>query len=166
MVEQVMLLSGKFNAGDFFPSLERLDLQGVAGEMKKVHRWFDDFLTEILEERRMGGDGGQHDDLLSTLLFSQDGADDENEKLNDTEIKALLLNMFTAGTDTSASTVEWAMAELIRHPKMLAQAQLELDSVVGRDRLVSDLDLPQLGYLQAVVKETFRLHPPTPLSLP
>lgn len=75
-------------------------------------------------------------------------------------------NMFTAGTDTSASTVEWAMAELIRHPKMLAQAQLELDSVVGRDRLVSDLDLPQLGYLQAVVKETFRLHPPTPLSLP
>lgn len=95
MVEQVMLLSGKFNAGDFFPSLERLDLQGVAGEMKKVHRWFDDFLTEILEERRMGGDGGQHDDLLSTLLFSQDGADDENEKLNDTEIKALLLVLFS-----------------------------------------------------------------------
>lgn len=74
--------------------------------------------------------------------------------------------MFTAGTDTSSSTVEWAIAELIRHPKILAQVQEELDRVVGRDRLVSDLDLPQLTYLQAVVKETFRLHPSTPLSLP
>lgn len=74
--------------------------------------------------------------------------------------------MFTAGTDTSSSTVEWALAEIIRHPNILAQVQEELDRVVGRDRLVSELDLAQLTYLQAVVKETFRLHPSTPLSLP
>lgn len=74
--------------------------------------------------------------------------------------------MFTAGTDTSSSTVEWAIAEIIRHPKILAQLKQELDSVVGRDRLVSELDLAQLTYLQAVVKEVFRLHPSTPLSLP
>lgn len=74
--------------------------------------------------------------------------------------------MFTAGTDTSSSTVEWAIAELIRHPKILAQVQEELDRVVGRERLVSEPDLTQLSYLQAVVKETFRLHPSTPLSLP
>ena len=74
--------------------------------------------------------------------------------------------MFTAGTDTSSSTVEWAIAELIRHPKILAQVKEELDRVVGRDSLVSELDLAQLSYLQAVVKETFRLHPSTPLSLP
>lgn len=74
--------------------------------------------------------------------------------------------MFTAGTDTSSSTTEWAIAELIRHPGILGQVQQELDAVVGRDRLVSELDLPNLPYLQAVVKETFRLHPSTPLSLP
>ncbi|MBA0621270.1 hypothetical protein Godav_006914 [Gossypium davidsonii] len=74
--------------------------------------------------------------------------------------------MFTAGTDTSSSTVEWAMAELIRHPNIMAEVRKELDSVVGRDRLVSDLDLPNLTYFQAVIKETFRLHPSTPLSLP
>ncbi|CAN1795864.1 Flavonoid 3'-monooxygenase [Linum perenne] len=77
-----------------------------------------------------------------------------------------LHNMFTAGTDTSSSTVEWAIAELIRSPKIMAQLQSELDSVVGRDRLVTELDLPKLPYLQAVIKETFRLHPSTPLSLP
>jgi flavonoid 3'-monooxygenase len=74
--------------------------------------------------------------------------------------------MFTAGTDTTSSTVEWAIAELIRHPKILAQVRQELDSVVGQERLVSELDVAQLTYLQAVVKETFRLHPSTPLSLP
>lgn len=74
--------------------------------------------------------------------------------------------MFTAGTDTTSSTVEWAIAELIRHPNILARVQQELDEVVGRDRLVTELDLDQLTYLQAVVKETFRLHPSTPLSLP
>lgn len=78
----------------------------------------------------------------------------------------MLQNMFAAGTDTTTSTVEWGIAELIRHPKILAQVQQELDSVVGRDRLVSELDLPRLTYFQAVIKETFRLHPPTPLSLP
>lgn len=75
-------------------------------------------------------------------------------------------NLFTAGTDTSSSTVEWAIAELIRHPNILAQAQQEIDKVVGQNRLVTEADLTHLTFLQAIVKETFRLHPSTPLSLP
>lgn len=75
-------------------------------------------------------------------------------------------DLFTAGTDTSSSTTEWAIAEILRNPKILAQAQMELDSVVGPNRLVTESDLTQLPYLQAIIKETFRLHPSTPLSLP
>jgi len=75
-------------------------------------------------------------------------------------------NLFTAGTDTTSSTVEWALAELIRHKDVLAQAQRELDDVVGKDRLVTESDLPRLTFLAAIIKETFRLHPSTPLSLP
>lgn len=74
--------------------------------------------------------------------------------------------MFVAGTDTPSSTVEWAIAELIKNPSIMVQLQQELTTVVGSDRLVTELDLPHLPYLQAVVKETLRLHPPTPLSLP
>nr|AHZ31753.1 flavonoid 3'-hydroxylase [Viola x wittrockiana] len=164
MVVEVMVLSGVFNIGDFVPSLEWLDLQGVARKMKNLHRRFDEFLTKILEEHRKNGGGDRKQtDLLSMLISSKES---DGEKLTDTEIKALLLNMFTAGTDTSSSTVEWAVAELLRNPKILAHLKRELDSVVGRDRLVTELDLPQLTYLQAVIKETFRLHPSTPLSLP
>ncbi|KAE8707440.1 Flavonoid 3'-monooxygenase [Hibiscus syriacus] len=169
MVVELMNLAGVFNIGDFIPTLEWLDLQGVQGKMKKLHKRFDRFLSTILEEHKIkaGGNGGKekHTDLLTTLISLED-TDVEGGKLTDIEIKALLLNMFTAGTDTSSSTVEWAMAELIRHPSIMARARKELDSVVGRDRLVSDSHLSSLTYFQAVIKETFRLHPSTPLSLP
>ncbi|KAI7736089.1 hypothetical protein M8C21_023706 [Ambrosia artemisiifolia] len=167
MVVEMMVLAGEFNIGDFIPALDWLDLQGIAKKMKKLHARFDSFLNTILEEHKSGNGGGSgHVDLLSTLIALKEDADGEGGKLSDIEIKALLLNLFVAGTDTSSSTVEWAVAELIRHPRLLKQAQEEMDKVVGRDRLVTESDLGQLTFLQAFVKENFRLHPSTPLSLP
>ena len=75
-------------------------------------------------------------------------------------------NLFVAGTETTSSIVEWAVTELIRHPEILKQAQEELDAVVGRGRLFLESDLPRLTFFNAVIKETFRLHQSTPLSLP
>ncbi|KAL7114958.1 hypothetical protein ACP275_04G153900 [Erythranthe tilingii] len=168
MVVELMVLAGEFNIGEFIPPLERFDLQGLIAKMKKLHARFDAFLTAILEEHKIkGSDGtaGEHVDLLSMLISLKD-IDGEGGRLSDVEIKALLLNLFAAGTDTTSSTVEWALAELIRNPKIMAQAQQELDSTVGTDRLVVESDLPQLTYLQAIIKENFRLHPSTPLSVP
>ncbi|TVU41540.1 hypothetical protein EJB05_15068, partial [Eragrostis curvula] len=62
--------------------------------------------------------------------------------------------------------VEWAMSELLRNPDVLAKATAELDSVVGRGRLVTEADVPSLPYLDAVVKEVMRLHPAAPLLVP
>ncbi|KAK9118907.1 hypothetical protein Scep_017000 [Stephania cephalantha] len=155
----------EFHIGDFIPWLEWLDLQGLVAKLKKVHRRFDDFLNKIIEEHQSGCGTESHKDLLSMLIgLKRDGnGDGEGDSLDDIEIKALLLD---PGTDTSSSTIEWALAEPIRHPHILARAQQELDSVVGRDRLVSDSDLSRLTYFQAIMKETFRLHPSTPLSIP
>jgi flavonoid 3'-monooxygenase len=71
-----------------------------------------------------------------------------------------------AGVDTSASTLEWALLELIRHPDIMKKAQEELDRVVGRNRPILESDLPNLPYLQAVIKENFRLHPTSPVAVP
>ncbi|KAI0516618.1 hypothetical protein KFK09_009295 [Dendrobium nobile] len=170
MVVELMKLAGVFNIGDFVPGLAWLDLQGVVKKMKKLHGRFDEFFDGIIAEHREAEEkadsDGKRSDMLSILIGLKEEAGGEGIKLTDTDIKALLLNLFTAGTDTTSSTVEWALAELIRHPNLLKQAQIELDSVVGSDRLVSESDLPNLPFLQAVVKETFRLHPSTPLSLP
>lgn len=75
-------------------------------------------------------------------------------------------DLLIAGSDTIATTVEWAMAELIRHPNVLHKAQEELDSAVGSNRVVEESDVPKLPFLQAIVKEIFRLHPAAPLSIP
>ena len=58
------------------------------------------------------------------------------------------------------------MAELVAHPELAKRARQEMDGVVGLDRLVHESDIPKLPFLEAIVKETFRLHPPAPLGLP
>lgn len=94
MVVEMMVLAGVFNIGDFIPSLEWLDLQGVASKMKKLHKRFDDFLTSIVEDHKKkmsSARADQHVDMLTTLLSLKEDADGEGAKLTDTEIKALLL---------------------------------------------------------------------------
>ncbi|PKU72073.1 Flavonoid 3'-monooxygenase [Dendrobium catenatum] len=75
-------------------------------------------------------------------------------------------DIFIAGTDTTSITIEWILAELIRHPHILARAKQELDSIVGLNRLISELDLPKFSFLHDIIKENFRLHPTVPLSVP
>uniref|UniRef100_A0A5B7C5D6 Uncharacterized protein n=1 Tax=Davidia involucrata TaxID=16924 RepID=A0A5B7C5D6_DAVIN len=74
--------------------------------------------------------------------------------------------MFTAGTDTTTSTLEWAMAELLHNPKTLHKVQAELRSVIGPNKKLEEKDIENLPYLKAVIKETLRLHPPLPFLVP
>lgn len=74
--------------------------------------------------------------------------------------------MFTAGTDTTTSTLEWAMAELLRNPKTLKKVQSELRTTLGSKKKLDDRDIENLPYLKAVIKETLRLHPPLPFLVP
>ena len=73
---------------------------------------------------------------------------------------------FAAGTDTPSIGAEWALSELLHHPKIMEKAQAELDVIVGCNRRVHELDIPKLSYIQAIVKESLRLHPPVPMLAP
>ncbi|KAL6839552.1 hypothetical protein ACP4OV_030822 [Aristida adscensionis] len=81
-------------------------------------------------------------------------------------VKGFTLDLILGSTDTSMVTSEWAMSELLRNPEVLAKATEELDAVVGHDRLVTEGDIPNLPYIEAIVKETMRLHPVAPLLGP
>lgn len=74
--------------------------------------------------------------------------------------------MLTAGTDTSAVTLEWAMSRLLTQPEELQKLRQEIDENIGHDHLLNDSDLAKLPYLRCVVNETLRLHPAAPLLLP
>ncbi|PRQ20215.1 putative cytochrome P450 [Rosa chinensis] len=61
---------------------------------------------------------------------------------------------------------EWVLTELMQHPEEMIRVQEELTQIVGLNNLVEEFHLPKLHHLDAVIKETFRLHPPVPLLVP
>ncbi|KAI3512861.1 hypothetical protein L1887_20182 [Cichorium endivia] len=83
-----------------------------------------------------------------------------------TNIKALLLDAYAAGTDTTATLLEWVMAELLKHPVVMKKAQDEVRAVLQGKNGITEEDLEKMTYLKAVIKETLRLHPPLPLLVP
>lgn len=89
----------------------------------------------------------------------------KNELREDT-VLSLLWDLISAGGDTTAISVEWAMAEVIKNKSIQKRVQEELNHVTGLDHLITESDVSKLRYLQCVVKEVLRLHPPTPLMLP
>ncbi|KAL6880598.1 hypothetical protein ACP4OV_012163 [Aristida adscensionis] len=169
MVQELFVLNGVINVGDVIPWLNWLDLQGYVRRMKRLGKMFDRFLEHVLDEhderRRREGEQFVAMDMVDQLLQL---ADDPNLEvpIERNGVKAFTLDLIAGGTDTSSVTVEWAMSELLRNPEALAKATKELDRVVGRDRLVTEGDIPSLPYLEAIVKETMRLHPVAPLLTP
>lgn len=71
-----------------------------------------------------------------------------------------------AGTDTTAYGLERAMAEVIHNPSVMSKAKKELEEVIGKGNPVEESDIGRLPYLQAVIKESLRKHPPAPVLLP
>ncbi|RZC45027.1 hypothetical protein C5167_037976 [Papaver somniferum] len=173
MVWEILEVVGAPNLADLIPFLKLLDPQGLKKRVSKVVQRFDDFfeklIDERLDERKRGlkmNENGRLDMLDVFLDYKSDKKDDELKEFSRVDIKGMLSDMFVAGTDTSSSTVEWGMTEILRKPEVYKKILAELDEVVGKDRFVEESDISKLTYFQAAVKETFRLHPGVPLLIP
>ncbi|XP_021717192.1 cytochrome P450 76AD1-like [Chenopodium quinoa] len=158
---------GRPNYADYFPILGYIDPFGIR---RRLASYFDELIVvfqNIICERqniRSSDDSSaKHtNDVLDTLLNLYD----KNELSMD-EINHLLVDIFNAGTDTTASTLEWTMTELIKNPKSMIICQNEIEQALGKGSLsIQESDISKLPYLQAIMKETLRLHPPTVFLLP
>uniref|UniRef100_A0A7N0V7D7 Uncharacterized protein n=1 Tax=Kalanchoe fedtschenkoi TaxID=63787 RepID=A0A7N0V7D7_KALFE len=166
MLNEFITLLGCPNISDFFPALAWLDLQGVARRMRKVCAQIDSILDKAINERTTAGvNGSRRRDMLQYLLDLND-SEDPASSLSMNQVKALLKDIVIGGTDTTATITEWALSKLLKHPETLEQVYQELNQVVGLDSMVEESHLPQLHYLNAVLKETHRLHPALPLLVP
>lgn len=175
LLDELMKLLGVVSMGDFIPWLSWVDnVNGLEGRLQNVAEQLDVFLEKVIQE---------HQDRLSAMIIEDDS--DKGEKVQNfldilldlqrenkdalsmESVKSVLLDMFVGGTDTSYTLMEWAIFELIRHPRVMKELQEEVRKIVkGKDsKVLCGDDLEQLPYLNAVIKEVLRLHPPAPLLM-
>ncbi|XP_057417029.1 cytochrome P450 CYP736A12-like [Lotus japonicus] len=170
LIQRGMNLSGTFNLADYVPCLGVLDLQGLKRSFKETSKGIDQVLEKIIQEHESGSNvqnGGHHKDFTDILLSHMnqpiDSNDEHSHVIDRTHIKAIILDMIAGAFETAATVVEWALSELLRHPRVMKNLQDELDNVVGLNKLVEEDDLAKLNYLDAVINEALRLYPPGPL---
>ncbi|KAG9443572.1 hypothetical protein H6P81_014912 [Aristolochia fimbriata] len=157
-----------------FPSWTLLPIiSGFESKLKEVHGRMDRIVNDIIEEHKhkssnstnINGEEREDSDFVDVLLRLQKESGLEAPLATET-IKALIIDMFFGGSDTSSVVTTWAMSELMKNPEERRKAQAEVRQVFGENSQVQEADLHKLKYLKAVVKETLRLHPPLPLLFP
>ncbi|XP_004237821.1 cytochrome P450 71A1-like [Solanum lycopersicum] len=161
MLDEWFLLGGVINIGDWIPWLNWLDLQGYIKRTKALGKNMTEFYEYVLEDhkaKRQTEENYIPKDMVDAMLQL---ADDPNLeiKLTTDSIMGLIHDLVGGGTDTAATMIEWAFQELLRSPNIMEKAQQELDRAIGRERWVEEEDFSKLPYIDAIIKESFRLHP-------
>ncbi|GMJ05451.1 RED ELONGATED 1, SUPERROOT 2, ALTERED TRYPTOPHAN REGULATION 4, RUNT 1, cytochrome P450, family 83 [Hibiscus trionum] len=166
LLESEAMLSS-FSFSDCFPFPGWVDsFTGFYNRLEKTFKELDMFYQELIEEHL---DPNRlkpaQEDIIDVLLqISKD--DDFLFDLTIDHIKAILMNVFLAGTGTTAATVIWVMSFLMKNPNCLKRTQMEVRNLIGKKEFLNEDDIQSLTYLEAVIKETFRLQPTAPLLVP
>ncbi|KAI9116555.1 hypothetical protein K1719_012722 [Acacia pycnantha] len=169
LVDDIAKLVAVFSVADLFPSIKVLHaITGMKAKLERVHKLSDQMLETIIrdhKERKARGNENDGENLLDVLLRIQEQKD-LGFTLTHDHIKAVILDVFNAGSETSSTALEWAMAELIKNPSAMERAQAEVRRVYKGREFVDESEIHELKYLSSVVKETLRLHPSGVFLLP
>nr|QNS30015.1 cytochrome P450 [Nothapodytes nimmoniana] len=148
---------------DYIPMLRMFGLSNsLQKDLAEQKRSQEELLQRLIDDVR-GTAKGSTTNMVQALLSIQKT---EPEMFNDNAINQLLMSFYSAGTDSTAETMEWAMSLLLNHPEKLKMARDEINEQVKEDRLLEESDLPKLPYLRCIVNEALRLFPVAPLLLP
>ncbi|KAL6659451.1 hypothetical protein ACP70R_003491 [Stipagrostis hirtigluma subsp. patula] len=167
LVESNTSLLGGFNLVDYFPIFAKHDAvrRMLCTKAQKVNKIWDDLLNKLIDDHASKPEllrDGEEGDFIDVLLSIQ-----HEYKLTRDHIKAQLVVMLQAGTDTSSTVLEYAIVELMRHPHLMTKLQAEVRMAIPKGKeMVTEDDLSHMAYLKAVIKETLRLRGPAPLLIP
>ncbi|XP_065860574.1 cytochrome P450 736A117-like [Euphorbia lathyris] len=159
---------GFFDVGNFIPWLGWVSsAKGLYAKAEKVAKEMDEFLDKVVDQHLAKDNWkaeSKNKDFVDVLLWIQK----ENIAgfpIDKTSIKAILLDVFNGGTDTTVSALEWVMTELLRHPEVMKKLQNEIREILKNKSEITEDDLDKIPYLKTVIKEALRLHPPLPLLI-
>ncbi|KAM3249822.1 hypothetical protein P3L10_011592 [Capsicum annuum] len=163
---EAMLINFFFS--DFFPSLSWIDkFIGNISRLEKNFKAMDELYEELIEQHlNPNRPKSMEGDILDILLQLKKEKSTPID-LTLEHIKAIAMNVLLAGSSTTAAVVIWTMTALMKNPKAMKKVQEEIrKSIQKNGNIVNENDIQNLPYLKAVIKEAFRLYPPTPLLIP
>ncbi|CAL4888345.1 unnamed protein product [Urochloa decumbens] len=164
LLDATAALIGGVNMEDYFPWLLRFGVyrRAICAKADKVRKRWDELLDRVIDDHEGKMVQEEEPDFIEVLLSHQ-----HEYGLTKDHLKAMLIDIFFGGTDTSYIVLEFIMAELLRNPRVMSILQAEIRRCVPEgQQMVTEDDLSALPYLKAVINETLRLHPPAPLLAP
>ncbi|EPS67243.1 hypothetical protein M569_07532, partial [Genlisea aurea] len=192
LLAELARILGTVDFEDYIPWLGRWinRFNGFDSRIDGLARELDEFLESILRQRRektkkkeINEEEEESSSSFIDILLEFQMENRIKSPVEDEAIKAVILvsrliytgnyfegvffffgskqDMFAAGTDTISTAIEWTMAELLKNPTSMKILREEMTSFE-----ISKANLDEMRYLKAVIKETFRLHPPIPLLMP
>ncbi|PWA55565.1 cytochrome P450 mono-oxygenase [Artemisia annua] len=163
ILDDSFLFAGAANVGDYLPILRWLGVNGLEKKLVELAKRRKVFFQELIEQLRKSKGVNKRKTMIKVLLSLQES---DPDYYTDDMIQSFVLVLLSAGIDSSAGTMEWALSLLLNNPQVLKKAQNEIDKVISNDRFVDETDLVNLPYLRCIINETFRLCPPGPLLVP
>ncbi|KAK7337173.1 hypothetical protein VNO77_17735 [Canavalia gladiata] len=123
--------TGHANVTDLFQWLKWLDPQGLRRKMDRDMGKALGIASRFVKERLEQQDQNKSRDFLNVLLDFQSSGSQEALNISDKDLNIFILEIFLAGSETTSSTVEWAMTELLCNRECLMKVKSELSLVVG-----------------------------------
>ncbi|KAL8131105.1 cytochrome P450 81Q32-like [Apium graveolens] len=156
IIKETSRLASAFDMGDYVPILRWFWFKDLENQFVKLSKRRYDFVQDWIDQFRGSGNKAENKNLIQILLDLHEA---EPDYYTDDYIVSLMQALLQAGVSVSVDTMEWTMSLLLNNQDVLHKAQNEIDSVVGKDGLISETHLPELPYLRCILIETMRMYP-------
>ncbi|XP_010266363.1 PREDICTED: cytochrome P450 89A2-like [Nelumbo nucifera] len=164
-VERKILLGfRRYNILSLMPRLGKILFRKRWNEVYELHRSRESVIAPLVRARQERGKEETVVCYADTLLDLR--LPDGGRKLTTGEMVSLCSEFLNGGTDTTATALQWIMANLVKYPNIQAKLLSEIERVVGCGEEIKEEDLQKMPYLKAVVLEGLRRHPPGHFVLP
>ncbi|KAK4394863.1 cytochrome [Sesamum angolense] len=174
LLTELLQLLGSVSIGEFIRCLSWINrVNGFDNRVDKVAKDVDAFLEMVIQEHLNEGlisccaaDQDESRENFVDILLNIYKDNDTGVSIDKDSIKAIILDVYAAGTESTPTVLEWAMTELLQHPSVMKKLQTEVREIVKDKQDITENDLEKMLYLKAVIKETLRFHTPVPLLAP
>ncbi|PQQ21969.1 cytochrome P450 77A3 [Prunus yedoensis var. nudiflora] len=182
LLQEIVIMTTRM-LPEFFPTLAPFLFRGQYSEARELRRKQMEYLVPLVRKRKAFLDqsinGSDDHDCMTMVspkgaayidsLFELEVPGRRDGRLGEEELVTLCSEVIVAGTDTAATALEWAFLYMVTNQEMQQKVYNEIVECVGGEYgevVVTESDVEKMSYLSAVVKETFRRHPPFHVALP